>query len=251
MVNGMQLFREHFSEYQAQYTLIGGMACDLLMSEAGLDFRITQDIDMVLIVEALTDSFVRAFWQFIEDGGYENRLRSNNKPEFFRFQNPQNSAYPKMIELFSRPQAGVQLQYEGHLTPLHVSDDIASLSAILLNDDYYRFLLQGRKESDNVTVLDAFHIIPLKMKAWLDLTLQKSKGEHVNDRDLRKHRLDVFRLFALITPDAKIPTPVNVLHDIHDFIRLMRTTSVGLEAIHIMRSKDEMLDVYEQIYIVE
>ena len=251
MVNGLNLFKEHFNEYQEQYTVIGGMACDLLMSEAGLDFRPTQDIDIVLVVEALTEPFVKAFWQFIEDGAYQNRMRSNSRKEFYRFQNPQNNAYPKMIELFSRPQAGFNLQYEGHLMPLHINGEVASLSAILLSDDYYHFILQGRKSADGVTILNAPHIIPLKMKAWLDLSLQKAKGEHVNDRDLRKHRLDVFRLFTLISPDAQVPAAANVLNDIHSFIQQSRTAAIGLKAIGITRSKDEMLDVYERIYIEE
>ena len=56
MVNGIDIFREHFDNYKDQYTVIGGFACDLLMSDAGLDFRQTVDIDMVIIVEALTDN---------------------------------------------------------------------------------------------------------------------------------------------------------------------------------------------------
>src|SRR5450756_1386298 len=89
--------------------------------------------------------------------------------------------------------------------PLHIDDEINSLSAILLNDNYYKFLLAGRTIASEVSVLDAVHIIPLKMKAWLDLTDRKVHGEHVNDRDLRKHRQDVFRLFPLINAADRIP----------------------------------------------
>ena len=53
MVNGIDIFREHFDNYKDQYTVIGGFACDLLMSDAGLDFRQTVDIDMVIIVKIL------------------------------------------------------------------------------------------------------------------------------------------------------------------------------------------------------
>ena len=70
MVNGIELFREHFSDYKDQYTIIGGFACDLLMTDAGLNFRKTVDIDMVIIVEALTTEFAEAFWRFISKGGY-------------------------------------------------------------------------------------------------------------------------------------------------------------------------------------
>lgn len=51
MVTGFESFKRWFSEYSEQYTIIGGTACDLLMSEEGMDFRATRDIDMVLIVE--------------------------------------------------------------------------------------------------------------------------------------------------------------------------------------------------------
>lgn len=61
MVNGIDIFREHFNHFKEQYTVIGGFACDLLMNDAGLDFRQTVDIDMVLIVEALTTDFAKPF----------------------------------------------------------------------------------------------------------------------------------------------------------------------------------------------
>lgn len=132
MVTGIDIFREHFSRFQEQYTIIGGFACDLLMTDAGLDFRQTVDIDMVLTVEALTTEFANAFWAFIEAGGYQARQRSNGKPEFYRFVNPTDPAYPKMIELFSRPQNNGKLQPNTHLMPLHIDDEVSSLSAILL-----------------------------------------------------------------------------------------------------------------------
>lgn len=103
--------------------MIGGFACDLLMNDAGLDFRQTVDIDMVLTVEALTTDFAKAFWLFIEAGGYQARQRSNGKQEFYRFIDPTNPAYPKIIELFSRPQSNVVLQPGTHPMPLHIEDN--------------------------------------------------------------------------------------------------------------------------------
>ena len=54
MVNGIDLFKEHFSDYKEQYTIIGGFACDLLMTDAGLDLLQNVDIAIDLILEALT-----------------------------------------------------------------------------------------------------------------------------------------------------------------------------------------------------
>ena len=221
------------------------------MSDAGLDFRQTVDIDMVLIVEALTTDFAKAFWAFIDAGGYQARQRSNGIPEFYRFVEPANPSYPKMIELFSRPQNHVKLHADTHLMPLHIDDEVSSLSAILLNDDYYNFLLAGRTETNGVSILDAEHIIPLKMKAWLDLKDKKAQGMHVNSRDIRKHRLDVFRLFPLVREDIKITVPAAVGEDIQSFIEQMSETEMRLEDIGISRSKDSILDIYRNMYTAE
>ena len=42
MAVGMEVFRAHFSTYRDQYVLIGGMACELLLNEAGERFRPTK-----------------------------------------------------------------------------------------------------------------------------------------------------------------------------------------------------------------
>ena len=42
MVKGLESFAEQFREFSSCYTVIGGAACDILMTEAGLDFRATK-----------------------------------------------------------------------------------------------------------------------------------------------------------------------------------------------------------------
>lgn len=54
MVKGIDLFREHFAPVADQYVLIGGTAAMLAMADAGLQFRATRDLDIVLHIEALT-----------------------------------------------------------------------------------------------------------------------------------------------------------------------------------------------------
>ena len=75
MSTGIDVFSRHFANYKEQYVVIGGTACEMLLSEEALDFRLTRDIDMVLIVEALTSEFATAFWEFIDKGG-----RGGGKP---------------------------------------------------------------------------------------------------------------------------------------------------------------------------
>ena len=43
MVAGFKSFREHFGGYEDCYTVIGGTACDILMSEAAQAFRATHN----------------------------------------------------------------------------------------------------------------------------------------------------------------------------------------------------------------
>ena len=250
MAIGIDVFREHFRNYSDQYVLIGGVACELLLDEAGAGFRPTRDIDMVLVVEAITTDFVRAFWQFIDDGDYNARQKSSGKPEFYRFVDPKSEGYPSMIELFARPGNNVDLSYPSHLIPLHIDDELSSLSAILLNESYYTFLLDGRTMSGGISVLDGPHLVPMKMKAWLDLTEKKEKGEHVNDRDLRKHRQDVFRLFPLISDDEIVYTPPEVYEDVHRFIEALRVLPFDTSQIGVNVSKDAILDVYNEIYLI-
>ena len=248
MSTGIDVFSRHFANYKEQYVVIGGTACEMLLSEEALDFRLTRDIDMVLIVEALTSDFAAAFWEFIDKGGYEPWTRKDGEPKFYRFVKPTAPGYPYMIELFARPGNDVDFEYHGHLMPLHIDDDISSLSAILLNDDYYRFLVEGRNMSGDITVLDAVHIIPLKMRAWIDLTRQKNKGLHVNERDIRKHRLDVFRLFPLVNADARVGVSPLIYDDIQHFISEMRSSEFDLKAIHIPIEKNSILEIYDSIY---
>ena len=65
MVSGLDTFKEKFAGFEDCYTIIGGAACDILMSEADYDFRLTKDIDMILILEDKKVEFAKTFWSFI------------------------------------------------------------------------------------------------------------------------------------------------------------------------------------------
>ena len=75
-----------------------------------------------------------------------------------------------MIELFSRKPDAVQLHENMHLTPVHLDNDVASLSAILLNDSYYNLLRLGTEIIDGFSVLSLPLLIVFKIRAWLDLS---------------------------------------------------------------------------------
>ena len=96
MVIGMDSFLEKFSDYSDCYTIIGGTACEILMSEADTDFRATKDIDMILIMEARYKEFVKKFWEYVKDGGYRFGWKNSEKVHFYRFTDPK-PGYPFML----------------------------------------------------------------------------------------------------------------------------------------------------------
>ena len=219
------------------------------MSEEGLDFRGTKDIDLVLIVEAVTPEFGKRFWEFVRNAGYAHQNKSTGQPQFYRFSHPTESGYPFMIELFSRRADAITLPEDAVLTPLPMDEDVSSLSAILLDDDYYQLLRSGTTHIDGVTVLDASYLIPFKAKAWLDLTARKANGEAVDSKNIRKHKNDVFRLSAPVTvPVNRVSVNQNVWNDLRAFFDAMRAESVDTRQLGIARSKDEVLDALANSY---
>ena len=216
MVPGIDSFKEWFKGSEEQYAIIGGTACDILMTEEGLDFRATKDIDLVLIIEAVDANFGKKFWE---------------------------------IELFTRKLDTIQLPEDAVLTPLPMDEDISSLSAILLDDDYYEFLKQGKVTVDGVTVLDAAYLIPFKAKAWMDLTDRKAAGEHVDSKNIKKHKNDVFRLTELIDSTAKVVAPQGVYADIQEFVQRMKNENVDIKQLGLVgRTKEKILKELKAMY---
>jgi hypothetical protein len=218
MVTGVDHFRDHFAGHEHQYVLIGGAACELIMDEVGLDFRATKDLDIVLIVEALDSAFAERFWAFVEAGDYEIRERSEGDKILYRFQKPKAADFPAMLELFSRAPEGLSLAADSHLTPLPIDEAAASLSAILLDEDYYAFLKSMVRTAGGIPVLDEAAIIPFKARAWLDLSRQRDEGAKIDEKNIRKHRNDVARLLQLVSASAQYALPGPVAEDMRAFI---------------------------------
>jgi len=237
------------SGYEDQYAIIGGTACSLLMSDEGHEFRATKDIDLVLIIEALTPEFGKHFWEYVVAAGYRHRNKSTGEPQSYRFSQPENQGYPWMIELFSRRLEAIDLTEDAVLTPLPIDDDVSSLSAILLNDAYYDLLKSGRTTIGGLTVLDAGYLILFKAKAWLDLVHRRKEGEQIDSRQVKKHKNDVFRLSELLSADIRISIKGSVRQDMIAFINAMRVEAVDLTQLGIKgRSQEDILKTFEEVY---
>ena len=248
LTHGLDKFKEYFTGFENQYVLIGGTACSVLFDNLGTEFRATKDIDMVLIVEALTKEFAEKFFQFVLDADYEHRNKSTKLPQYYRFTKPKNAEFPGMIELFSRNGSDVILKNHNGLTPLHIDDEISSLSAILLNQSYYEVLKSGSKIVDGVSVLGELSLVLFKMKAWLDLSKRKANGESVDSDDIKKHKNDIFRLSRIILNPEPITLPSEVKADVLEFFKKIQEEDVNLKALQITGTKEDIIQKFMTIF---
>ena len=79
MVTGLERWKEYFNDYKDKYVLIGGAACNLLEEELDMNPRATKDLDLVLVVEALTPDFGARLWDFIKSANYADRSKGENE----------------------------------------------------------------------------------------------------------------------------------------------------------------------------
>lgn len=249
MINGLSKFKKHFQGFENQYVIIGGTACSLLMEDEELEFRSTKDIDIVLIIESLTPDFGKQFWEFIKEADYKHLNKSTGDAQFYRFTSPKSNEYPYMIEIFSRKPYSIQLEKDDILTPLPIDEEISSLSAIILNEAYYNLLKTEHKTIDGIPVLSPTCLIPFKAKAWLDLKEQRLKGKHVDGKNLKKHKNDIFRLVQLITPNTRKVLSREIAEDMRKFLVEVAKEDDNLKSLNIkMYNKQEIIDILYDCY---
>lgn len=242
MVKGLPIFQKWFKDLENQYVLIGGTAASITMTEAGLPFRGTKDLDIVLHMEVLTPEFGQKFWEFVQAGGYQ-RIEGNSerKPCLYRFQKPQDDEFPHMLELFSRVPYGLNFVPPGHLTPIPMDEQISSLSAILLDDEYYQFVLTGRKSKYGMpSWVGEDRLIPLKAVAWMEMNERVQKGEKIDSKKINKHLSDVVQLSALLQPGQVIELPEKIKMDLDIFV----TAVAKLNTPEYLKAMDRIANAY-------
>lgn len=220
-VRGIKRFADAMSNCGDGYVLIGGGACSILFDREGDPFRATEDLDVVVITEGESAEFATALWAFIENAGYEIGKGGDGKCTYYRFRLPEGSRraldFPGQIELFARHPDFALEDEASEAAPLSFDGVTSSLSAIILDDGYYEFIRDNAMSIGGVTMLDALHIIPLKMRAHIDINKAYEEGRHCNDKDRRKHRSDVARLSGLLPPSARLELTAQMRTDAEDF----------------------------------
>ena len=101
-VYGLNRLSEYMKGLEDCYTVIGGAACDVILSNADLGFRATKDIDVILLIEDRLPDVASAVWRLIKDGSYEYGQKGSEGVHFYRFAKPREDGFPSMVELFSK-----------------------------------------------------------------------------------------------------------------------------------------------------
>ncbi len=251
MIIGLDKFAAHFAGLQDRYILIGGAAAWLVLDDAGIEPRATKDLDIVLCLEVLDPDFGTVFWEFIKAGEYKLQEKSDGTKIFYRFRKPAQPGFPVMLELFSRiPDISV-LGEDSHLTPIPIGEDVSSLSAILMNENYYGFIHQYKRDIGGVSLVGEECLIPLKARAWLDLTKRKANGESVDSKDIKKHRADVLRLYQILPPDLQIVLPRSIQDDLRAFLEAIAPElnvnllkNIGIQGVGVAEVLQTLNTVY-------
>ena len=101
-----------------------------------------------------------------------------------------------------------------------------------------------------LSIIKPEYLIPLKMKAWMDLSDRKQAGDQIDSHSIRKHRNDIFRLFQLINPEKHVNIPDSVREDMRIGAGQLRMEpnlnlgNLGLSEMVIDEVADTLLKIY-------
>jgi hypothetical protein len=130
--------------------------------------------------------------------------------------------FPHTLELFSRVPDGLSFVPLGHLTPIPIGEKVSSLSAILLDDAYYQFVLSGRNNKHGIpSWIGEDRLIPLKAVAWMEMTQRVQQGEEIDLKKINKHLNDIVLLSALLQPGQVIDLPEKIKSDLQAFAKFV------------------------------
>lgn len=132
-----------------------------------------------------------------------------------------------------------------HLTPVPVGENLSSLSAILMDEEFYSFTLENSVVEDGLHIATPLSLVCLKAKAYLNLSKEKLSDTTVRSFDIKKHRDDVFKLLAMrIDPLTPIELSDTMKSCIAEFISSIETTLLNQSSQDSLRSTNDQIRGY-------
>ena len=106
------------------------------------------------------------------------------------------------------------------MTPIPVDDDLSSLSAILMDDNYYNFMIEHSVDEDGLHRANTEALICLKAKAYLEIADRIAKGGKEDKKHLKKHKADVFRMAVMMNADERHELPDPIREQLQTFMKI-------------------------------
>jgi len=185
------------SGFRSHYVVIGGLATVLTLEDRGLPARATKDVDMIIICQPESKFYMRRFWEFIKAGGYKLWKPDNEEdthPCFYRFVKPDSREFPLQVELFSKVPEYVEVPEGVHIVHIPMEGYTSSFSAIIMDDAYYDFAVEHSEIVGDIRILKPEALVVLKAVAYLENLRRKQQGGDVDQKDIDKHKKDIYRL---------------------------------------------------------
>ena len=196
-MQGLEKFKEYMSGFRSHYVVIGGLATVLTLEDRNLPARATKDVDMIIICQPEAQQYMKRFWEFIKAGGYKLWKPDDEEgthPCFYRFVKPEDRAFPAQIELFSKVPEYVEVPVDVHIVHIPMEGYTSSFSAIIMDEAYYDFAIEHSEIVGDIRILKPEALIVLKAVAYNENLRRKEAGANVDQRDIDKHKKDVYRL---------------------------------------------------------
>lgn len=217
---GIDHFLKYLSGLEDQYVVIGGGAAAILMDEQNLEFRKTVDVDLVLLTHGSPELNAK-IGAYVEEGKYEKKEATQGSPRYYRFRNPDVEGFPRIIEIFASNEQDIPLREGQYIIPVQ-SDEVAQLSAILLDDEYFALIkANSKRATNNASVITAPANICLKARAHRELSERKAQGGDVDEKDIKKHANDILRLSVMLTGQEKIELGPQAMKDLQRILEIL------------------------------
>lgn len=72
-----------------------------------------------------------------------------------------------------------------------------------------------------------------KIKAWLDLSERRENGEHIDSKNIKKHKNDIMRLGASIEKGQQLQISGRVREDVEIFMDKVKNEPIDLKNLNL------------------
>jgi hypothetical protein len=111
-------------------------------------------------------------------------------------------------------------------------------------------LISGKEIVDGFSIIDIETAILFKIKAWLDIKERLDRDEHVDSRNIKKHKNDIFRLLANVDPSVKVEVDEKIEKDIRLFVERINQDRPDLKNLGIKEPGfEEMIEMLVGVYL--